>query len=183
MFDVLGIEAARASLLKELRAVIEFDGAYVNYRHLATLCDAMTARGHIMSINRHGINRADTGALMRSSFEETVEILVQAAAFSELDTLRGVSENIMVSYTSFFSVASVKAIQSAHRPTLDLRSFVSFLSLSRVSVCCFSARQLASAGHEFVQAVLEPADVGEIRHRRARAHEQQVVRRHVRRRC
>ena len=30
------------------------------------------------------------------SFEETVEILVQAAAFSELDTLRGVSENIMV---------------------------------------------------------------------------------------
>jgi hypothetical protein len=97
MFDVLGIEAARASLLKELRAVIEFDGAYVNYRHLATLCDAMTARGHIMSINRHGINRADTGALMRSSFEETVEILVQAAAFSELDTLRGVSENIMVS--------------------------------------------------------------------------------------
>jgi len=96
MFDVLGIEAARASLLKELRAVIEFDGAYVNYRHLATLCDAMTARGHIMSVNRHGINRTDSGALMRSSFEETVEILVQAAAFSELDTLKGVSENIML---------------------------------------------------------------------------------------
>ena len=42
MFDVLGIEAARASLLKELRAVIEFDGAYVNYRHLAMLCDSQT---------------------------------------------------------------------------------------------------------------------------------------------
>jgi DNA-directed RNA polymerase II subunit RPB1 len=111
MFDVLGIEAARASLLKELRAVIEFDGAYVNYRHLATLCDAMTARGHIMSINRHGINRADTGALMRSSFEETVEILVQAAAFSELDTLRGVSENIMVSYTPAFDGEHNRASQ------------------------------------------------------------------------
>ncbi len=97
VFDVLGIEAARASLLKELRAVIEFDGAYVNYRHLATLCDSMTFRGHLMSINRHGINRSDSGALMRCSFEETVEILVQAAAFSELDTLKGVSENIMVS--------------------------------------------------------------------------------------
>jgi len=96
VFDVLGIEAARASLLKELRAVIEFDGAYVNYRHLATLCDVMTFRGHLMSINRHGINRADSGALMRCSFEETVEILVAAAAFSELDTLKGVSENIMV---------------------------------------------------------------------------------------
>jgi DNA-directed RNA polymerase II subunit RPB1 len=65
MFDVLGIEAARASLLKELRAVIEFDGAYVNYRHLAMLCDVMTFRGHLMSITRHGINRADTGVLMR----------------------------------------------------------------------------------------------------------------------
>lgn len=96
VFDVLGIEAARASLLKELRAVIEFDGAYVNYRHLATLVDVMTFRGHLMSINRHGINRADTGALMRCSFEETVEILVQAAAFSELDTLKGVSENIIM---------------------------------------------------------------------------------------
>ena len=96
MFDVLGIEAARASLLKEVRAVIEFDGAYVNYRHLAMLCDVMTFRGHIMSITRHGINRNDTGPLMRSSFEETVEILVEAAAFSEPDYLKGVSENIIM---------------------------------------------------------------------------------------
>lgn len=96
MFDVLGIEAARASLLKEVRAVIEFDGAYVNYRHLAMLCDVMTFRGHIMSITRHGINRNDTGPLMRSSFEETVEILVEAAAFAEPDYLKGVSENIIV---------------------------------------------------------------------------------------
>lgn len=65
MFDVLGIEAARASVLKELRAVIEFDGAYVNYRHLAMLSEAMTFRGYLMSINRHGINRTDSGALMR----------------------------------------------------------------------------------------------------------------------
>ena len=96
MFDVLGIEAARASLLKEVRAVIEFDGAYVNYRHLAMLCDVMTFRGHLMSITRHGINRNDTGPLMRSSFEETVEILVEAAAFAEPDHLRGVSENIIM---------------------------------------------------------------------------------------
>ena len=96
MFDVLGIEAARASLLKELRAVIEFDGAYVNYRHLAMLCDIMTFRGHLMAITRHGINRVDTGVLMKASFEETVEILMDAATYSEVDYLRGVSENILV---------------------------------------------------------------------------------------
>ncbi|KAJ7836355.1 DNA-directed RNA polymerase II, subunit 1 [Mycena olivaceomarginata] len=95
VFNVLGIEAARAAILKELRNVIEFDGSYVNYRHLALLCDLMTHRGTLMAITRHGINRADTGALMRCSFEETVEILMEAAAVGEKDDCHGVAENVM----------------------------------------------------------------------------------------
>ncbi|CAG8470140.1 13405_t:CDS:2 [Ambispora gerdemannii] len=96
IMQVLGIEATRAALLRELRGVIEFDGSYVNYRHLALLCDVMTSRGHLMAITRHGINRAETGALMRCSFEETVEILMDAAAAGEIDDCRGVAENIML---------------------------------------------------------------------------------------
>jgi DNA-directed RNA polymerase II subunit RPB1 len=95
IFNVLGIEAARAAILKELRGVIEFDGSYVNYRHLALLCDLMTHRGSLMAITRHGINRADTGALMRCSFEETVEILMEAAAVGEKDDCHGIAENVM----------------------------------------------------------------------------------------
>jgi len=93
---ILGAEACRAALLHELRAVIEFDGSYVNYRHLAILCDVMTFRGHLLAITRHGINRVESGALMRCSFEETVEVLMEAAMFSEPDKVRGVSENIML---------------------------------------------------------------------------------------
>ena len=100
ILQVLGIEATRSALLKELRAVIEFDGSYVNYRHLALLTDTMTSRGHLMAITRHGINRAETGALMRSSFEETVEILMDAAAVGETDDCRGVSENVMLGQTA-----------------------------------------------------------------------------------
>lgn len=96
ILEVFGIEATRAGLLRELRNVLAFDGSYVNERHLALLVDVMTARGHLMAITRHGINRADTGALMRCSFEETVEILLEAAAAGELDDCRGVSENIML---------------------------------------------------------------------------------------
>lgn len=96
VIEVLGIEAVRQSLLSELRAVISFDGSYVNYRHLAILCDIMTYRGHLMAITRHGINRNDTGPMMRCSFEETVDILLDAAAFAEADHLRGVTENIML---------------------------------------------------------------------------------------
>lgn len=73
--EVLGIEAARNALLKEMRGVIEFDGSYVNYRHLAALCDSMTSRGYFMSITRNGINRTEAGPLGRASFEETVDIL------------------------------------------------------------------------------------------------------------
>ena len=50
--------------MKELQGVIEFDGSYVNYRHLALLGNLMTHRGTFMAITRHGINRADTGVLM-----------------------------------------------------------------------------------------------------------------------
>ncbi|KAF2731593.1 beta and beta-prime subunits of DNA dependent RNA-polymerase [Polyplosphaeria fusca] len=96
VLSVLGIEAARAGLLKELAMVLSFDGSYVNHRHMALLVDIMTQRGMLMAITRHGINRNDTGALMRCSFEETVEILLEAAGFGELDDCRGVSENIML---------------------------------------------------------------------------------------
>ena len=95
IFNVLGIEAARVAIVKELCGVIEFDGSYVNYRHLALLCDLMTHRGTLMAITRHGINRADTAALMRCSFEETVEILMEAAAVGEKDDCHGIAENVM----------------------------------------------------------------------------------------
>ena len=96
IFEVFGIEAARSAVLRELTQVLAFDGSYVNHRHLALLVDVMTARGYLTPVTRHGINRADNGALMRCSFEETVEILLDAAAFGELDDCRGVSENLIL---------------------------------------------------------------------------------------
>ena len=92
----LGIEAARQCLMKELREVLNVYGIYVNYRHLSVLCDVMTQRGYLMSITRHGINRTECGPLHKASFEETVEMLLEAAAYSEVDYLKGVTENIML---------------------------------------------------------------------------------------
>ena len=96
VLEVLGIEAARTLLLEELRKVIEFDGTYVNMRHFLTLVDTMTYKGDIMAITRHGINKSNTGPLMKCSFEETVDVLTEAAIFSETDNLKGVTENIIV---------------------------------------------------------------------------------------
>lgn len=43
-----------------------------------------------MAITRHGINRQEVGALMRCSFEETVDILMEAAVHAETDPVKGI---------------------------------------------------------------------------------------------
>lgn len=88
VLKVLGVEAARKSLINELRFVFSSYGIYVNYRHISTLIDVMTHCGKLTSITRHGINRVDTsGPLRKCSFEETVEILLEGAMFGEKDRL------------------------------------------------------------------------------------------------
>lgn len=100
IYEVFGIEAARQALLNELRHVLSFDGSYVNYRHIAVLVDTMTCRGSLTAMTRHGINRVnDIGTFTKCSFEETVEVLTDAAIFSEIDTLKGISDNIILGQT------------------------------------------------------------------------------------
>ena len=94
IYETLGIEAAREIILNEITDLIASE-SYINYRHTALLADTMVNRGNIMSIDRHGINKSDRGPLPKCSFEETTDMLAQAAIFSELDNMSGVSSNIM----------------------------------------------------------------------------------------
>ncbi len=48
IFAVLGIEDVRKSVKREMKTVLQSYGLYVNYRHLALLCDVMTANGHVI---------------------------------------------------------------------------------------------------------------------------------------
>ena len=96
IYNVLGIEAVRKSLVQELRNVLRPYGIYVNYRHISILCDLMTQKGYLTSITRHGLNRNEYGPIRKASFEETVEILLDAGIFSEKDELKGISENILL---------------------------------------------------------------------------------------
>lgn len=83
---------------------------YVNYRHLSTLVDVMTQRGIFTSITRHGINRVNSGPLRKCSFEETTEILLEAAFFGEHDTLTGITENIIFGQLAPYGTGSVDLI-------------------------------------------------------------------------
>ena len=73
---------------------MSFDGTYVDDRHLMAVTDAICRGGTIMPLNRHGINRTDTSPLMRCSFEETTDVLCDAAAFAEAENARSVASLI-----------------------------------------------------------------------------------------
>ncbi len=90
-----GIEAARNLILNETDRLYNGSGNPLNTTHLALLADVMTNTGNITSIDRHGINRLDTDPLSRASFEKTVEQLLMASAFNEVDHMRSVSSRIM----------------------------------------------------------------------------------------
>ena len=93
---VLGIEAARQMIEREISGVFESSDASVSSRHIGLLCDIMSHNGNIMSVDRHGINKSNIGPLAKCSFEETTVIMMNAAVFGEFDGLKGVSSNIML---------------------------------------------------------------------------------------
>ena len=99
IYNVLGIEAARNILIEEIADVVDHAGEYINNRHIELLCDTMTSRGELTSINRQGINRGDIGPLAKCSFEDTTDQLIKSGIFSEKDNLTGVSSNIMMGQT------------------------------------------------------------------------------------
>ena len=96
VFEVMGIEAARSLLIEQITDVVEYEGSYINNRHIEILCDIMTNKGFLTAINRQGINRGDIGPLAKCSFEDTTDQLIKAGIFGEKDKLNGVSSNIMM---------------------------------------------------------------------------------------
>jgi DNA-directed RNA polymerase II subunit RPB1 len=92
---VYGIEAARGTLIREIRQILSYYGIYVNMRHITLAVDWMTWIGTLTPLTRHGIRRVDTSPLKRSTFEEVVDVFNQAACSKEVDELNGISECII----------------------------------------------------------------------------------------
>lgn len=110
IYNVLGIEAARQAIYNELVDVIEFDGTYINYHNFSVLVDRMTFTSKMISIFRHGINNDNIGPIAKASFEETPEMFLKAARHGDLDTLRGVSANVMCGQEGYFGTSSFQVV-------------------------------------------------------------------------
>jgi len=110
IYSVLGIEAARQAIYNELVDVVEFDGTYINYHNYSVLVDRMTFTHKLISIFRHGINNDNIGPIAKASFEETPEMFLKAARHAELDTMRGISANVMCGQEGHFGTAAFQVV-------------------------------------------------------------------------
>lgn len=111
MCRVLGIEAAIHVLFQELKSVLAFDGSYINDRHIMMVVNTMSHRGYLMPLNRHGMNRLHTSVLKKASFEESMDMLLEASTFGTVDNVRGVSERIMVGRKPLIGTNSMDVIK------------------------------------------------------------------------
>eukprot|EP01138_Halocafeteria_seosinensis_P005907 gb/GECG01006039.1/.p1 GENE.gb/GECG01006039.1/~~gb/GECG01006039.1/.p1 ORF type:complete len:2244 (+),score=294.27 gb/GECG01006039.1/:1-6732(+) len=73
-----GVEAARASIIREIRSVFEVYGIGVDPRHLSLIADYMTYEGGFKGMNRIGMENAGS-SFTQMSFETTTKFLTKAA--------------------------------------------------------------------------------------------------------
>ena len=94
--EVLGIEAARQSIINEAQNTLSEQGLSVDVRHIMLVADIMTSEGVVKSIGRHGISGEKSSVLARAAFEETGKHLLNASIRGEVDDLTGIIENIII---------------------------------------------------------------------------------------
>lgn len=97
--EVLGIEAARNAIIREMMDVLRDQGLDVDIRHVMLVADIMTLTGRVRQVGRHGVVGEKESVLARATFETTVKHLIDAAARAEIDELKGVTENVVVGST------------------------------------------------------------------------------------
>jgi len=93
---VLGIEAARQTIIDELMEVLDKQGLDVDIRHLMIVADTMCFDGTVKGTTRHGITKQKASVLARASFEIPINHLVDASIVGEVDHLASVVENIII---------------------------------------------------------------------------------------
>ena len=96
IYDILGIESARAAIINEICKVVESQGLDVDERHIMLVADMMTVDGSIKGITRYGIIGEKSSILARGSFETPIKHIINASLIGERDPLNSVIENVMI---------------------------------------------------------------------------------------
>ncbi|KAL6940642.1 DNA-directed RNA polymerase III subunit C1 (rpo31) [Hanseniaspora vineae] len=120
VFSVLGIEAARYSIVNEIDYTMSNHGMSVDPRHIQLLGDVMTYKGEVLGITRFGLSKMRDSVLQLASFEKTTDHLFDAAFYMKKDAIEGVSECIILGQTMSIGTGSFKLVKSSNIAQKDL---------------------------------------------------------------
>lgn len=110
---VLGIEAARTTIMNEINMTMKSHGMSIDARHVMLLADLMTYKGEVLGITRFGLAKMKESVLMLASFEKTSDHLFDAALEGKRDSIDGVSECIIMGIPMSIGTGMFKLL---HRP-------------------------------------------------------------------
>ncbi|CAD6963715.1 unnamed protein product, partial [Tilletia controversa] len=95
LLHTYGVEAARAAIVSEMKAIFDTYGIAVSMRHLYLIADYQTATGGFRPFNRSGIADAPS-PLLKASYEMTMTFLGNAALHQETEDFRSPSANLVI---------------------------------------------------------------------------------------
>ena len=95
MLSCYGVEACRATVIREMDSVFKGHSISVDNRHLNLIADMMTNGGGFEPFNRMGM-KASVSPFMKMSFETTVGFLRDAVLEGDWDDLKGPSARIVM---------------------------------------------------------------------------------------
>ena len=95
LLHTYGVEAARATIVREMKAIFDTYGIGVAMSHLYLIADYQTAAGGFRPFNRAGLSNTSS-PFLKASFEQTMKFIGDAAVHGETDSLSGPSSNLVV---------------------------------------------------------------------------------------
>jgi DNA-directed RNA polymerase I subunit RPA1 len=95
MIGRYGIEACRANIVKEIKAVFDVYGIAVDYRHLSLIGDFITYNGEYRAFNRIGMEESNS-PFLKMSYETTMKYLVQSSVCNDTDWMKSPSSALVL---------------------------------------------------------------------------------------
>ncbi|XP_014213946.1 DNA-directed RNA polymerase III subunit RPC1 [Copidosoma floridanum] len=121
VFKTLGIEAARTTIIKEIKEVMEGHGMSIDRRHSMLVADLMTSKGEVLGITRQGLAKMKESVLNLASFEKTADHLFDAAYHGQTDVICGVSESIIMGLQAHVGTGSFKLLHKAEKEPIKVK--------------------------------------------------------------
>lgn len=94
ILSTYGVEAARETILREVKHVFQIYGVEIDYRHLSLIAEFMTHSGGYRPMSRHGGIAESISPFLKMSFETASKFIVEAASHGMSDNLETPSSRI-----------------------------------------------------------------------------------------